>query len=403
MPAKLRFSTLVAMALSFASARAEAADALPFRIGVLTDMGGFSASVSGRGSLAAAQMAVEDFGKTILDRPIEIVSADHQNKPDVGSGIARQWYQNEGVSAIFDVPNSSVAFAVQQLAKDNDKLVFFSTSGSSDLSGKACNTNSVVWSYNTYAVAKTAVAALMKRGGNSWFFLSGDYAGAKAMEGDAARLFTAAGGTVAGSVHVPIGTSDFSSFLLAAQASKAKVMMITVSGDDQANALKQAHEFGLPQRGIQLASTFTEPLVLKSLGAEAAEGFVFSSSWYYDINPEARAFAERFVKATGSMPSMFQAGVYSAVSSYLRAVQATGRDDAGSVMTKLRATPIKDLFTQDGRVRIDGQMIHSMYLLEGKGAGAMKDGWDVAKILASVSPDDAFVPLSESACPLARQ
>lgn len=396
-------SVAAALGLFFAALSARAADNQPFRIGVLTDMGGLSSSVSGKGSVTAAQMAVDDFGKSVLGRPIEILSSDHQNKPDIGSAIAREWYSRAGVDAIFDVPNSSVGFAVQQLAKDNDKLVFFSTSGSSDLSGKSCTPNSVVWSYNTYAVAKTAVAALMKRGGTSWFFLSGDYAGAKAMENDAARLFEAAGGTVAGSVHVPIGTSDFSSFLLAAQNSKAKVMMITVSGDDQANALKQAHEFGLPQQGMQLASTFTEPLLLKALGPQTSEGYVFATSWYYGMNPESKAFAERFLKATGSMPSMFHAGVYSAVANYLRAVQRAGREESQAVMASLRETPIKDIFTQDGRVRADGQMVHSMLLLEGKGAKDMKDAWDVASVVGTVSADEAFLPLAQSPCALVKQ
>jgi branched-chain amino acid transport system substrate-binding protein len=290
----VKYLLLLALVATAAGIRPAAAQTDPLRIGVLTDMGGMSSSTTGPGSVAAARMAVEDFGGTVLGRPIEVVVGDHQNKPDVGAAVARQWYDRDGVTAVFDIPNSSVGFAVQEVAKQTDRLVIFSTGGSSDLSGKNCNANTVVWSYNTYAVAKTAVETLMKEGGPSWFFLSGDYAGAVAMEGDAARLVKEAGGTVVGTVHAPLGTTDFSSFLLQAQASKAKVLMVSSSGDDQSNALKQAHEFNLPQQGFHLASTFSDPILLKAAGPEVADGYLFSSTWYYDQDDRARAFAAKF-------------------------------------------------------------------------------------------------------------
>jgi branched-chain amino acid transport system substrate-binding protein len=380
-----------------------AAQTPPLRIGVLTDMGGMSSSTTGPGSVAAAKMAVEDFGGSVLGRPIEVLVGDHQNKPDVGASVARQWYEQDGVRAVFDIPNSSVGFAVQEIAKRTDRLVIFSTGGSSDLSGKACNANTVVWSYNTYAVAKTTVSALVKEGGPNWFFLSGDYAGAISMEGDAARLLKAAGGTVVGAVHAALGTTDFSSFLLQAQASKAKVLMVSSSGDDQSNALKQAHEFNLPQQGVYLASTFSDPILLKAAGPQVADGYLFASSWYYDMDDRSRAFAARFLERMQAEPSMFQAGVYSAVSNYLAAVKAAGTDDSQTVMAKLRETPINDMFVHDGRVRADGQMVHTMYLLRGKGAAEMKGPWDLASIVTSVPPDEAFLPLSESVCPLVKQ
>jgi branched-chain amino acid transport system substrate-binding protein len=382
--------------------RPAAAQTPPLRIGVLTDMGGMSSSTTGPGSVAAAKLALEDFGGAVLGRPIELVAGDHQNKPDVGAAVARQWYEQDGVRAIFDIPNSSVGFAVQEVAKRADRLVIFSTGGSSDLSGKACNANTVVWSYNTYAVAKTAVATLIKEGGPSWFFLSGDYAGAISMEADAARLLKQAGGTVAGAVHAPLGTTDFSSFLLQAQASQAKVLMVSTSGDDQTNALKQAHEFNLPAQGFHLASTFSDPVLLKAAGPQVADGYLFSSSWYYDQDDRARAFAARFFERMNVQPSMFQAGVYSAVSNYLGAIKAANSDDAQTVMAKLRETPVNDMFVHDGRVREDGQMVHTMYLLRGKGAAEMKGPWDLASVVASVAPEQAFLPLSESVCPLVR-
>jgi branched-chain amino acid transport system substrate-binding protein len=398
-----RLLLLSLMLVAGAGIRSAAAETAPLRIGVLTDMGGMSSSTTGPGSVAAAKLAVEDFGGTVLERPIEVVVGDHQNKPDVGAAVARQWYDRDGVTAIFDIPNSSVGFAVQEVAKQTDRLVIFSTGGSSDLSGKACNANTVVWSYNTYAVAKTAVETLMKEGGPNWFFISGDYAGAIAMESDAARLVKQAGGTVAGAVHAPLGTTDFSSFLLQAQASKAKVLMVSTSGDDQTNALKQAHEFNLPAQGFHLASTFSDPILLKAAGPQVADGYLFSSSWYYDMDDRSREFAARFFARMSAEPSMFQAGVYSAVSNYLRAVKAASSDDAQTVMAMLRATPVDDMFVHDGRVREDGQMVHTMYLLRGKGAAEMKGPWDLASVVASVAPDQAFLPLSESACPLVKQ
>jgi branched-chain amino acid transport system substrate-binding protein len=399
---KYRLLLLLLCAAGF-GIRPAMAQTAPFRIGVLTDMGGMSSSTTGPGSVAAARMAVEDFGGAVLGRPIEVGVGDHQNKPDVGASVARQWYEQDGVRAVFDIPNSSVGFAVQEIAKRTDRLVIFSTGGSSDLSGKSCNANTVVWSYNTYAVAKTAVSTLIKEGGPDWFFLSGDYAGAIAMESDAARLLKQAGGTVAGTVHAALGTTDFSSFLLQAQASKAKVLMVSTSGDDQTNALKQAHEFNLPQQGVHLASTFSDPILLKAAGPQVADGYLFASSWYYDMDEASRAFAARFLERVKAEPSMFQAGVYSAVSNYLAAVKAAGTDDSQTIMAKLRATPVNDMFAHDGRVREDGQMVHTMYLLRGKGAAEMKGPWDLATVVASVPRDEAFLPLAESACPLVKK
>lgn len=395
--ALIMFAVLLVGALGEPAARA---DTTPLRIGVLTDMSGFSASLAGPGSAVAAQLAVEDFGPAVLGRPIEVLAGDHQNKPDVGAALARRWFDQDGVSAVFDLPNSAVGFAVQALAKDKKRLVIFSTGGASDLTGKSCTPNSIVWSYNTYAVAKTTVNALMRQAGSAWYFISTDNAGSISMEIDAANLLRQAGGTMLGSTRVPLGTTDFASSLLQAQSAGAKVLMVTANGVDQTNALKQASEFGLARQNIRLASTFNDPLLLRALGQDIADGYMFSTAWYYGMNDETRGFAKRFMERHPTPPSMFHAGVYSAVSNYLRAIRAANTDEAQAVMATLRATPVHDMFTQDGSVRLDGQMVHTMYLLRGKGRAEMKDEWDLATVVGSLPPDQAFLPLSASACPL---
>jgi branched-chain amino acid transport system substrate-binding protein len=370
----------------------------PFRIAVLTDMTGYAAELAGPGSAVAARMASEDFGGQVLGRPIEVLVGDHQNKPDIGATVARQWFDLDSVNAIFDIPNSAVGFAVQEICRQKNGLVIFSTGGASDLTGKNCSPNSICWSYNTYAVARTTADALMHQRGTSWYFISTDNAGSVAMEEDAAKLLQHAGGTVLGHSRVPLGTTEYGAALIQAQASGAQVLMVTANGGDQTNALKQAREFGFARQGIKLASTFNDPLLLRALGPDIADGYLFATAWYYDMNDAARDFGRKFMARHGVMPSMFQAGVYSAVSNYLSAVRAAGTPETASVVARLRATPVHDMFTQDGTVRGDGQMVHTMYLLRGKGKAAMKDQWDLAEIVASVPPDQAFLPLSESAC-----
>ncbi len=385
-----------------ALAQTAASETAPVRIGVLTDMSGMNATGSGSGSVLAAKLAVADFGPSLLGRQIEILSADHQNKPDVGAAIARRWYDTDGVDVIVDVPNSAVAYAVAELARRKDRLVIFSTAGASDLTGVHCTANSFQWSYSTYAVARASVASLMQQAGKAWFFLAADYAGSIAMARDAEQLLRAAGGAAVGSVRAPIGTTDFGPYLLQAQAAGASVLMVMNSGSDQANTLKQAHEFGLDRAGIRLASTFNEAYVLESLGPEASAGYLFATSWYWDLNDATRAFSARFFAAAGMQPSMMQAGVYSAVLSWLKAARDARATAAGTVAAALRARPVDDMFTEGGQVRTDGSMAHDMFLMRGKGPTEKRRPWDVAEVVSRVPATTIYPPMSESACPLVR-
>jgi branched-chain amino acid transport system substrate-binding protein len=377
---------------------------LSVKVGVMNDRSGVYADLSGEGSVIAARMAVEDFKAAEKGIKVDIVSADHQNKPDVGSTIARQWYDQDGVDAIFDVPTSSVALAVSQITKEKNKIHINSGAGTSDLSGKACSPNTIHWTYDTYALGQGTGAAMVRAGGDSWFFLTADYAFGHALERDTSAVVTKAGGKVLGAVRTPFPGTDFSSFLLQAQASKAKVIGLANAGGDLINSVKQAGEFGITQGGQKLAGLLTFITDVHSLGLQAAQGLVLTESFYWDNNDQTRAFSERFAKAAGGRkPSMVQAGVYSGMLHYLKAIEAAKSKDAAVVMAKMKEMPTEDPVFGKGSVRADGRKLHDMYLFEVKKPGESKGAWDYYKQVAVLSPDQAFKPLSESECPLVKK
>jgi branched-chain amino acid transport system substrate-binding protein len=390
----------LAFAASSGAANAQISDDV-VKIGVLTDMSSLYADATGKGSLAAVQMAVADYGGKVKGKPVEVVSADHQNKPDVGVNIARNWYDNEKVDAIFDVPTSSVALPISALTREKNKININSGGGSSDLTGSACSPNTVHWTYDTYALSNVAGKAMVKRGEDTWFFIAADYAFGAALERDAANVVKESGGKVLGDVRHPLNSSDFSSFLLQAQASKAKVVALANAGGDTINALKQASEFGLKdnQKLIALLLEITD---VHSLGLKDAQGLIMTDAFYWDRDDESRAFSKRFMDKVGHMPTMIQAGLYSATMHYLKAIEAIGTDEAPKVMAQMRAMPVNDFFTKNGKIRIDGRMVHDMYLWEVKKPEESKSEWDLYKLLATVPGDEAFRPLDKGGCPLVK-
>ncbi|MBN8976777.1 MAG: ABC transporter substrate-binding protein [Xanthobacteraceae bacterium] len=388
----------LAIALSGGAAQAQISDDV-VKIGVLTDMSSLYSDATGKGSLIATQMAVEDFGGKVKGKPIVVLSGDHQNKPDVGVNIVRNWVDNDKLDAVFDVPTSSVALAVSTLLTEKNKIFINSGGGSSDLTGKACSPIFVHYTYDTYALSSVAGKAMVKRGEDTWFFLTADYAFGHALERDATNIVKAAGGKVLGAVRHPLNTSDFSSFLLQAQASKAKVIALANAGGDSTNAQKQAAEFGITQGGQKLIALLQEITDTHSLGLQQEQGLILTDGFYWDMNDETRAFSKRFMAKVGHMPTMIQAGLYSATMHYLQAIDATGTDDTAKVMAKMKATPINDFFAKNGHIREDGRMIHDMYLFEVKKPSESKGEWDLYKLLATVPGDEAFRPMSEGGCP----
>ena len=372
------------------------------RIGVLTDMNGNLASLSGKGSVVAATMAVEDFGGKVLDKKIEIVSADHQNKADIGTQIANKWIDVEGVDMIIDVPNSSVALAVQEVAKQKNRVFIASAAGTAALTGKACSPTGIHWTWDTYAAAVSTAKAIIDEGNKNWFFLTADYAFGHAMEADVSRIVKAQGGKVAGSVRHPTNTSDFSSFLLQAQASGADVMALANGGSDTSNSLKQAQEFGLTKK-FKIAALAIFITDVHALGPQAAQGLLLTTAFYWDRTPESRAWSKRFFERHGAMPTMSQAGVYSAVMHYLMAIAAAKTDQAAPVVASMKAAPINDMFATNGKIREDGRMVHDMYLVQVKAPADVKQPWDYYKVLRTVKGDEAFRSLSESDCPLIKK
>jgi branched-chain amino acid transport system substrate-binding protein len=391
----------LAFAASSGAANAQISDDV-VKIGVLTDMSSLYADATGKGSLAAVEMAVADYGGKVKGKPVEVVSADHQNKADVGINIARNWYDNEKVDAIFDVPTSSVALPISALTREKNKININSGGGSSDLTGSACSPNTVHWTYDTYALSNVAGKAMVKRGEDSWFFITADYAFGAALERDAANVVKESGGKVLGDVRHPLNSSDFSSFLLQAQASKAKVVALANAGGDTINALKQASEFGLMQGGQKLIALLLEITDVHSLGLKAAQGLIMTDAFYWDRDDESRAFSKRFMDKVGHMPTMIQAGLYSATMHYLKAIEAIGTDEAPKVMAQMRATPVNDFFAKNGKIRIDGRMVHDMYLWEVKKPEESKSEWDLYKLLATVPGDEAFRPLDKGGCALVK-
>jgi branched-chain amino acid transport system substrate-binding protein len=372
---------------------------LPVKIGVLTDMTSVYAAHGGPGSVEAAHMAIDDFGGAVLGRPVELIFADHRNSPDLGASIARQWY-GEGVDAIVDVPNSGVALAVQQISREVKKIVLFSSPASADLTGKRCSPYTVDWTFDTYALAHGTAKAIAKSGGDRWFFITADYAFGYAMERDAGDVIRLEGGKVLGSVKVPLGTSDFSRYLLQAKTSRAKIVGLATSGRDMISAIKQASEFSLTEDGQRLAGLLVFISDVHSLGLETAQGLLMTSAYYWDQNDETRAWAERFFSKMKRMPTMVQAGVYGAITHYLKAVQAVGGKDPDAVMVKMRAMPINDFMTQDGKLRIDGRVLRDMYLYQVKTPAESKYPWDYLKLMQIIPADEAFRPLDEGGCPL---
>jgi branched-chain amino acid transport system substrate-binding protein len=398
----LAAASCVAALLAAASANAQISDDV-VKIGVLTDMSSLYSDATGEGSVIAAEMAAADFGGKVKGKPIEVIFADHQNKPDVGSNIARAWYDTDKVDTIVDVPTSSIALAVQKITQEKDKVFLMSGPGSSDLTGPACSPNGIHWTYDTYALSHVAGKAMVERGENSWFFITADYAFGHALERDASAVVTASGGKVLGAVRAPLNTADFSSFLLQAQASKAKVIGLANAGGDTQNAIKQAAEFGLQQSGQKLLALLFQITDTHSIGLAAAQGMILTEGFYWDLNDETRAFSKRYLAKAGHMPTMIQAGVYSAVTNYLKAIDATGSDAAKTVIAKMKATPINDFFATNGRIREDGRMVHDMYLVQVKTPAESKGEWDVYKILATIPGDQAYRPLAEGGCPLVKK
>jgi branched-chain amino acid transport system substrate-binding protein len=393
---------VVAAAIVYAATiGAAAAQSINVKVGVLNDMSGVYSDTGGPGSVVAAQLAIEDFAKIHPDVRVEVVSADHQNKPDVGAAIARQWYDREGVDAILDVPTSSVALAVSQVTRDKNKIFIDSGAGTTDLTGKACSPNTIQWTYDTYALAHGTAGALLKRGGTTWYFLTADYAFGISLQNEASAVVETGGGRVLGAAKVPFPATDFSSFLLQAQASQAKVIGLANAGGDTINAVKQAHEFGLTESGQTLAALLVYAVDVHSLGLQTARGLVLTEAFYWDLNPGTRAFSERFARRhSGSMPTMNQAGVYAGLLHYLKAVAATRSKDAQTTMAWMKANPTDDPLFGRGSVRADGRKLHPMYLFEVKAPAESKGEWDLYKLLDTIPAEQAFRPLADGGCPL---
>ena len=374
----------------------------PVKIGVLTDMAGVTADITGRGSVEAARMAVEDFGGSVLGKPVQVVFADHQHKADVGSAIAMRWLTNDGVDVIADVPDSAVALAIQSIVRERNKIVLYSSAGTTALVQQQCSPNSVQWTYDTYGLAHATASAVVKNGEKTWFIVGADYAFGHQLATDVTDVVKANGGTVLGSVWHPVNNSDFSSYLLAAQASKAQVVAIASAGNDATNAIKQAGEFGLSRSGQRMAAMIFMVNDAHSLGLETAQGIYLTTAFYHDLNDASCAWSARFFQRVGAEPSMLQAGVYSSVLHYLKAVKAAGTKDTQAVMAKMHELPVQDFMTDGARIREDGHLMRDMYLAQVKAPNESKGPWDLFKIVRRISAADVVWPLSESKCPLVK-
>ncbi|MFG1426735.1 ABC transporter substrate-binding protein [Roseixanthobacter glucoisosaccharinicivorans] len=381
---------------------AQAADG-PVRIGVLNDQSGLYSEFGGVGSVEAAKMAVEDFGGKVLGRPIEILSADHQNKTDVGAATARKWFDEENVLAIADLTNSAVALAVQGMAKERGRITLASGPATTRLTNEDCSPTGFHWPWDTYSQAVGTARAVLQDGGKSWYLVVVDYAFGHQMSADISKTVTAGGGTVLGQVRYPTGAADFSSFLLQAQGSKAQIIGLANGGMDTINSIKQAAEFGITDGGQRLVGLAIMISDVNALGLKAAKGLIATTAYYWDRNDASRAFGARYMKKTGRMPDMIQAGVYSSVLHYLKAMQAANSDDGKVVAEKMREMPVNDFFVTNGKVRADGRMEHDMYLIQVKDPSESKYPWDYYKILRTIPAAEATMPLSESKCPLVKK
>jgi branched-chain amino acid transport system substrate-binding protein len=376
---------------------------IPVKLGVLNDQSGVYSDLTGQGSVIAARLAVEDFKPADKGIKVDIIAADHQNKPDIGASIARQWYDQEGVDVILDVPTSSVVLAINALTREKNRILISSGGGTSDLTGAQCSPNTIHWTYDTWALANGTASAMVKRGGDTWFFLTADYAFGHALERDASALVTKAGGKVLGSVRHPFPGQDFASFILQAQASGAKVIGLANAGGDFVNVMKQAAEFGVVQGGQSLAGLLVFITDVHALGLQVAQGLVMTEAFYWDLNDQTRAWSRRYAeKSGGKMPSMAHAGVYAATLHYLKAVEALKDKDPAKVMAKMKEMPTDDPLFGKGSIRPDGRKIHDMYLFEVKKPGESKGEWDMYKLLATVPADQAFRPLNEGGCSLVK-
>ncbi len=392
----------LAVCLVAGTASAQISDNV-IKIGVLNDQSSIYADAAGKASVEVARWAAQDFGGKIGSAPIEIVSADHQNKADVGAQIAKRWIDEEKVDVIADFGNSAVALAVQELGRQKKRISLISSAGSSAITAKACSPYVAQWAYDTYALANSTASAVVKSGKDTWFMIAADYTFGHALESDAKGVVTRMGGKVLGSAHHPLNNQDYSSYLLQAQASKAKVIGIANTASDLTNTIKQAAEFGIVSGGQSLAAFLMQINDVNALGLKAAQGLLLTEAFYWDMNDETRAFGKRFFDKFGRMPTMVQAGLYSAVTHYLKAVAAAGTDDADAVMAKMRATPTNDFFAKNGHLREDGLHIHDMYLFQVKKPSDSKYPWDFYTLVATIKGEDAFLPADKSECPLLKK
>ncbi|MDK1493459.1 ABC transporter substrate-binding protein [Sinorhizobium sp. 7-81] len=398
---KKLMATLAMVLASSTAALADASDG-KVKIGILNDQSGVYADFGGKSSYEAALMAVEDFGGKVLGVPVEVVTADHQNKPDIASNIARQWYDTEQVDSIMELTTSSVALAVQAISKEKKKVDIVTGAATTELTGKQCSPYGFHWAYDTHSLAVGTGGALVKQGGDSWFFLTADYAFGYSLEENAGNFVKENGGSVVGAVRHPLATTDFSSFLLQAQSSGAKVIGLANAGLDTSNAIKQAAEFGIVQGGQRLAALLFTLAEVHGLGLESAQGLTLTEGFYWNRDEESATFGKRFMERTGKMPNMVHAGTYSAVLQYLKAIEKAGTDEAEAVSKELHALPVNDVFAKNGTVAPNGRMIHDMYLLEVKKPEESKEAWDYFKVLATIPGKDAFIDPAESGCDLVK-
>ncbi len=390
--------------LTTATVQAQVSDDV-VKIGVMNDQSGVYEDITGMKAVEAAKMAVEDFGGTVLGKRIEIITANHQNKTDIATAIARKWVETEQVDAIADVTGSGIALAVNELLRDKNRVMIAASAATSDLTGKACSPTTVQFSYDTYALAKSTGTETLKQGGDTWFFITADYAFGHALERDTSKFIEQGGGKVLGSVRAPLGTTDYSSFLLQAQSSKAKIVGLATAGGDTITAIKQASEFGIQRGDQRLGGLLIYINDVEALGLQAAQGLVLTTSFYWDLNDETRAWTKRFLERTGGKrpPNMLQAGLYSGVLQYLKAVKAAGTDDAKAVSAKMRELPVNDFYNKNVTIRKDGRVLHDMYLVQVKTPQESKGQFDDYKILSKLAGKDAYRPENEGGCPLVSQ
>ncbi|WP_322885091.1 ABC transporter substrate-binding protein [Sinorhizobium medicae] len=398
---KKLIATLAMVLASSTAALADASDG-KVKIGILNDQSGVYADFGGKSSYEAALMAVEDFGGKVLGVPVEVVTADHQNKPDIASNIARQWYDTEQVDSIMELTTSSVALAVQAISKEKKKIDIVTGAATTELTGKQCSPYGFHWAYDTHSLAVGTGGALVKQGGDSWFFLTADYAFGYSLEENTGNYVKENGGTVVGAVRHPLASTDFSSFLLQAQSSGAKVIGLANAGLDTSNAIKQAAEFGIVQGGQRLAALLFTLAEVHGLGLEAAQGLTLTEGFYWNRDEESAKFGKRFMERTGKMPNMVHAGTYSAVLQYLKAIEKAGTDETEAVAKELHALPVDDIFAKNGTVAPNGRMVHDMYLLEVKKPDESKEPWDYFKVLATIPGKEAFMDPAQSGCELVK-